>query len=69
MSDETQAPEVPENNINEMVQKAVEQETAGLKRNRDELLAEKKGLQERLASFDWELVDDMCSRVSSDNPR
>ena len=59
MSDETQAPEVPENNINEMVQKAVEQETAGLKRNRDELLAEKKGLQERLASFDGHNIDEL----------
>ena len=45
--------------ITELVKKAVEEQTAGLKRNRDELLAEKKALQERVSQFEGQDIDEL----------
>jgi rRNA maturation endonuclease Nob1 len=45
--------------INEIIRKAVEEQTAGLKRNRDELLAEKKALQERVSQFDGQDIEQL----------
>ncbi len=68
MAEEINAPEAQSDtatpDINEIVRKAVEEQTAGLKRNRDELLAEKKALQERVSQFDGQDIDELLKLKS-----
>ena len=68
MAEEINAPEAQSDtatpDINEIVRKEVEEQTAGLKRNRDELLAEKKALQERVSQFDGQDIDELLKLKS-----
>ena len=61
MSDENTTPEASNNevDIQAIVEKAVQEQTAGLKRNRDELLAEKKALQEKVSQFEGYDIDSL----------